>query len=485
MNLLPKRLDARIAIVLCFLVVLFAAVQWFVLYRYWLSSADEFEQTLHWGVASEIADLLRDDLSKGYDRDFLLEKLYYFQEINPRFEIALLDENGQLFDDTTQLVIPRSEIDAFLTPNPYRKLPVYARSPVNPARRTVYSVAPVRVGEVPAYVYVSLQGGRFSSLRKGLIDRVLVFGGGVLSLVLVVVVSVVGIVFSIMLTRRFRRLTDAVHSFAGGTLDTRVSIRGDDEVSKLGEEFNQMADTIVENIDTLKRTDSQRREMVALITHDLGTPLASAQGYLETLTESDISVEPAEQQSYIEKALRGVRTVSRMLREFFELSKLDAPGVKTHIDEFSLDESLLEEIIPSLEPLARDRSVTLHTEIPENLGKVVGDIELIERVLSNLVENSIRYNKQGGRVDIRCERTAEEVKIIISDTGRGISEQDLPLIFERFFRTDDAQKNECDGTGLGLAIVKKILDVHDREILVESTLGEGSTFSFTLPLSTN
>ena len=171
--------------------------------------------------------------------------------------------------------------------------------------------------------------------------------------------------------------------------------------------------------------------------------------------------------------------VSKLVEELFELSKLEARQTRPRPESFSLP-GLLDDIIQKFSPLAERHAVSIDVDFPERLPPVHADLGLIERVLQNLLENAVKYNRQGGTVKVRLERSNGRVKISVADSGIGIPEKDLPHVFDRFYRS--RRSGTASGAGLGLAITKKILEAHGEAISVESEVNAGTRFSFQLDL---
>jgi signal transduction histidine kinase len=241
-----------------------------------------------------------------------------------------------------------------------------------------------------------------------------------------------------------------------------------------------MADTLVSTLEELRRADRMRRELVANVSHDLRSPLASIQGYLETLRMKAGSLDAADRRRYVRTALQNTQRLSALVEELFQLSKLESEQIDPTLEPFSPAE-LVQDVVVQYRPQAEDRGVTLKARLPDRHVRVEGDIGLVERVLSNLIDNAIHYTPEGGRVCVDVESENGGVRIWVRDNGPGIPEDDLPHIFERFYRVDKSRDKTSGGAGLGLAIAHKILDLHGQDLHVRSTVGEGTAFHFHLP----
>jgi len=231
----------------------------------------------------------------------------------------------------------------------------------------------------------------------------------------------------------------------------------------------------------LQRMDELRRELIANVSHDLRTPLASMQGYLETVLMKNEQLTPAERRSYLEVILNSTERLSRLVQELFELSRLEAQQSRPQIESFSLAE-LANDLVQKFTPLAAGKGVSLGIRFDDHPPLVAADIAMIERVMQNLLDNAITYTPAGGNVSITIAGRETTVRVSVDDTGVGIAGSDLPYVFDRFYQV--RTKGSRAGAGLGLAIVKKILEAHGASIAVQSRVDAGSTFWFELPRAT-
>jgi signal transduction histidine kinase len=216
------------------------------------------------------------------------------------------------------------------------------------------------------------------------------------------------------------------------------------------------------------------------VSHDLRSPLASIQGYLETLYIKDDALDPDERRRYVETALKNARRLNQLVSELFELSKLESQQVEPSPEPF-LAAELVQDVVVQYQTQAEKQDVELEATLPDRHVRVEADIGLVERVLSNLIDNAIHYTPSGGRVEVGVENKIDGVRLRVTDNGPGIPEDDLPHIFERFYRVDKSRDRSSGGAGLGLAIAYKIVELHGETLAVESTVGEGTTFYFRLP----
>jgi len=284
-------------------------------------------------------------------------------------------------------------------------------------------------------------------------------------------------------------VTAVVQRFREGDWRQRVHAPSADEIGQLGEAFNQMADTIVANVGQLEQTDRLRRELVEGISHDLRSPLTSIQGYIETILLKEPTLSADERRRYLETVNQNVVFLSRLVDDLFELSKLEARQTVPQLEPFSIEE-LAHDVVLKYQPQAEARQLRLVAPDPQELPLVSADVAMIERTLDNLIENALRYTPPEGEIRIDLSRQQDRVNVAVSDSGSGIPAEDLPYIFDRFYRVDrslsghpDSEGGTGAGTGLGLAISSKIVEAHHSQIDVRSGVDEGTTFSFALGIS--
>ncbi|PEN12976.1 histidine kinase [Longibacter salinarum] len=253
-----------------------------------------------------------------------------------------------------------------------------------------------------------------------------------------------------------------------------------DEMRKLVWEVFRTGQTLEGEIQDLKQMENYRREFIGNVSHELKTPIFSVQGFTETLLDGAVD-DPSVNRSFLEKIMRNTNRLDNLARDLSHIARIETGELEMSAEPFDL-RSLVEGVVESLEIKAENKNVTLQHRLPESLPKVYGDRERVRQVLVNLSDNAIKYNREGGHVEIIARLLpSDEVKITVADDGLGISPEHIPRLTERFYRVDKSRSRSQGGTGLGLAIVKHILSAHGRELMIESTPGSGSTFGFTLP----
>jgi signal transduction histidine kinase len=359
---------------------------------------------------------------------------------------------------------------------------VLGEDPRGTERRKPFSAARVAIGDETGWVYVILGGERFDAslrmagesyyVRAGLVTLALAVGSAL----------VAGLALFFLLTHRLAALAGAARAFEAGDLARRVSARGGDEIGDLGRAFNAMASAVQTGMERLRESDRLRRELAENVSHDLRTPLASLRGHLETLQLKDAELGSEQRQAMLAIALRNADSLRRLVDELMELSRLEARQVAPAREAFPLAE-LAQDVALKLAPAADALGVSLGVDGPRDLPPVSADIGMIERVLTNLVENALRHTPAGGSVRIALAREERAIGVTVSDTGAGIAPEDLPRVFDRFYRGGSGNARTAGGAGLGLTIARGIVELHGGTLTAESAPGQGSRFRFSVTLS--
>jgi signal transduction histidine kinase len=445
------------------------------------------DQQLNRDLAQTLAPQFAPHLETEIDQDEIARIIEGLTAINRRIDVYLLDPNGMIKgavvepgEEPELAAVDLDPVERFLAgADDY---PILGVDPMHPGEQRPFSVAEMSIMGMPGcYLYITLGTEAYDS-ALAMMRESFVANGTLRALPLALgLTAIIGLILFRVVTRRLRRVTSVVKHFERGEYDRRVPEASDDEVGRLAASFNHMADTIVANMEELKQNDRLRRELVANVSHDLRSPLASIRGYLETVLMKGDELTPEQRTRFLDIALGNADRLSSLVAELFELSKFDAQQIEPHVEVFSIAE-LVQDVVAQLQPCAEDRDVALNATFPADLPSVFADIGLIERVITNLVDNALRHTPAGGRVEVAPSLRDDRVVVRVSDTGRGIPAAEQDRIFERFYRDDAARTPTArSGAGLGLAIVQKILALHGCSIAVESEEGKGATFIFDLP----
>ena len=463
----------------------------------WLQirSSDLHEKEVVQGLSRDLASHIAGSATlmdaNGLRPDAVRQLFGQLMAVNPSVEVYLLDNQGHIQgDDAPAGRVKRQQIDLA----PIRRfiagdaLPILGDDPRSLDGGKVFSAAPLQTaGQPPSgYIYVVLQGEAHDQLAAR-VAASSVLRTTLWSMALVALLCLVaGLMAFGFITRPLRRLTEAMRQFdANGEPDTqpkvpRSSAAGRrDEIAVLEATFTQMADRIGEQWRALTRQDQQRRELLANISHDLRTPLTSLHGYLETLSLKADTLSEVERKRYLGIALAQSVKVGRLAQALFELARLEHGNVQPALEDFSLVD-LVQDVFQKFELPAEARRIQLRANIPPRLPTVSADLGMIERVLTNLLDNAIRHTPAEGAIDVELAYRDGKVQVTVSDTGPGIPAEMREGLFERPFSAGGSHR----GGGFGLLIVQRMLQLHHSRIrLVERDGGTGTTFSFELPIS--
>ena len=440
------------------------------------------------GIIVSEKDLLR---GRAVNSAAAKEIFSMLMTVNPSIEVYLLDPQGKILSYSAEPGrVKRGAVDlapvlAFLEER--KAYPILGDDPRSLSGRKIFTAARIpRTGPLDGYLYVILGGETYDTVLQKLQGSYILRLSLWVSIVSVLVAAGAGLALFAYLTRRLRRLAAAMSAYADGAAFDELALPEAgrapvDEIDRLAATFRLMAGRIEQQVASLRNADALRRELIAGVSHDLRTPLATLQGYIETLLMRDTVLPPHERREYLETALRHSARLARLVEGLFDLAKLETGEMTPQCEPFSIGE-LAQDVVQKFQLSGRERGVRVATNADAAVPFVSADIALIERVLENLIENAVRYTPQGGSVNVLLRPRGAAVDIAVSDTGAGILPGDLPHIFDRYYRADRGHTDRSGHSGLGLAIVRKILDLHDIRIAVSSEPGKGTTFSFTLPV---
>jgi len=289
--------------------------------------------------------------------------------------------------------------------------------------------------------------------------------------VAVLVGVALGFLFSWLITGPMRHLTLAARKVATGDFSYRVSHKTDDEIGEVSDAFNTMAEQ-------LEKKEKSRRQFLADIAHELRNPLSIVQGNLEAWLDGVITPTPEQVASVYDETV----LLSRLVTDLRDLSLAEAGQLKLSQSATELGEFILAQIA-SVQSRCREKRISIDAELPDGLPLAFIDRDRIRQVLHNLIDNALRYTRAGGTIKIGASyKTPDLVTVSVSDSGSGIATEDLPHIFDHFYKADRSRQRGHGGAGIGLAMVKRLVELHGGMVWVESRKGKGSTFFFTLPV---
>ncbi|WP_273820865.1 sensor histidine kinase [Pseudomonas asplenii] len=423
--------------------------------------------------------------TEGLTMDGVRALFGQLMNVNPSVEVYLLDPSGRITGDAApQGHLKRDQVDL----EPIRRLldgqplPILGDDPRSTDGRKVFSAAALHGGgKELGYLYVVLQGEEHDRLAARVsastVLRTTLWAMGLVALLGLIA----GLIAFRLITRPLRRLTETMRDFDTDAAPVNpptlplAGSGGGNEIEVLEASFAQMAVRIGEQWRALTQLDQDRRELVANISHDLRTPLASLHGYLETLSLKGELLAPDERKRYLGTALAQSNKVRQLAQALFELARLEHGEVRLEREDFSLSD-LIQDVFQKFELMAETRHSKLLAVLPRGAAMVSADLGMIERVLTNLIDNALRHTPEGGSIEVALVHASGKVRVTVSDTGPGIPPKLLDNLFRRPFNQDGDRRSG----GLGLLIVRRILQLHDSQIRLLSVPGKGAVFCFEL-----
>jgi two-component system, OmpR family, sensor histidine kinase BaeS len=312
-----------------------------------------------------------------------------------------------------------------------------------------------------------------ASVNQAIVSSAVIAGG---------IALILGTVLFLQIIKPLRLLKDAATAIASGDLDQRVSIRSSDELGDLGSAFNKMAES-------LASAEIRRRRLVADVAHELRTPLAAIQGTLEGMQDGVLPLDEEQVSALYSETM----LLNRLVGDLKLLSLAEAGQLKLEKQETE-PSILIHQIVDRAKPQSDLKSVRLETDLPPDLPIMWMDSDRITQVLNNLIGNALRYTPEGGTITVQASHLTATalMEISVRDTGQGINPDDLPYVFDRFYRADKSRTRSSGGSGLGLAIVKQLIEAHGGMVRAESPIyndlnqrGYGTKISFTIPVQNN
>lgn len=456
------------------------------------SVTHEGEQRLHLQLASH---LVQDNplLKTGvYDYEALKNLFHTLMVLGPSFEFYFVDPTGNILAFSAQageLVSEKIELEPVLSLlDDSSSLPLYGSDPKSITKGKIFSAAPVfDEKKLQGYLYIIIGGAQYDSVVAGLKQN-----KGIQQFVLIIVAGTLFLFFALMLLFRvftlpLKRLSDDMDLFrnSGFNLEssgiTFLPWKNDsrNEVQRLGYSFNEMLKHMDLQWQQIKATDTQRRSLLADLSHDLRTPLANLQGYVETLALKGDALNATQRQQFIDISLKNLHNLKRLIDQIFELAYLESGHIKLKDENFVLTE-LLHDIAAKFKIKADEKNIQLQVCSEQINAYVNADIEKLERVLTNLLENAIRHTPDNGSIKIEVSKLKEQIEINVVDSGKGIAAQELAYIFDARYQASNTERDATSHVGLGLAISQKLVVLLGSNLKVASELGCGTTFTFSL-----
>ena len=449
------------------------------------------QQRLHLSLA---ANLARDNplLQTGVYDQYALENLFHtLMVLGPAFEFYFVNPSGKILTySADQSLIKRQQVSLVpilsLIKN-QAPLPIYGDDPRHINRQKIFSAAPVFNGDqLQGYLYVIVAGEQYDTIfNTSQLNRQF-------KMYMVLTIAAIAFLFILMLglfryvTNPVRQLQRDMQTFIETNFNkekvnlNRWKNHSNNEIQQVGCMFVQLVEQINLQIKQLTNTDDERKELLAHISHDLRTPLASMQGYIETLHLNSASLTASQKADFMQTVLRNCKHLNLLIDQIFELAHLEGGQVSVDQEAFNLVE-LIYDVVAKFSLEAENQSVMLSILPWTTNVQVYCDIGKLDRVLTNLIENALRHTSAGGEIKLELvDLDKHQCQLSVTDNGTGIKKEEIAYIFEPRYRASNAVNNSHKHNGLGLAITKRLLQLLNVEIKVESNLGKGSRFSFAI-----
>lgn len=444
----------------------------------------EVHQRLYGGLATSVLKELKPYTRGEVNETDIKDIMHSTMIMNPSAEVYLLDPSGKIIThaapkgkviaESVSLKPIKTYIDAEEKPF------IIGDDPRHPGTCKVFSAAPIlEEGILTGYLYIILASEEQAAVTSGLFNTYMAKLGGNMFFASLITALLSGLLAIWFLTKNLRTIINTVRRFKEGDMSARIAKTDQGDFEILANTYNEMADTIVANIDELKSVENLRRELIANVSHDLRTPLAIVKGYVETLLIKEENISKEDRIKYLETSMTGLERLEKLIAQLFEYSKLEAKQIEPEKEPFFISE-LAQDVAANYQVLAKSKNITIRLNQAKKLPLVFADLSLVERVIQNLMDNALKFTPEGGYIDIEVIAMENNVEIRVKDSGPGIPKSEQPYIFDRYRRAERTGHKK-EGTGLGLAIVKKILELHDTTIQVTGNLGEGTAFMFKLP----
>lgn len=485
-----NRLIAKLSITFALLLLLMGAAYILTSIYFTNQYFEETSQRLNASLAEHLIEEKFQNASPfledgSVNKPLFGDLMHDMMAVNRSIEVYLLDQDGGALysvvldhsrSDKPVTSVDLGPVNQFISTKGQEF--VLGDDPREPGRQTTFSAAPYSVDGKDGFIYIVLSGQELQGVQSSLLSSYFL-QLGVGSLVLTALfVALVGLIAIWFLTKNLRSIVHVVQRFREGDLDARIANPENSDVEVLAKTFNDMADTIVQNMDDLKGVDRLRRELIANVSHDLRTPLAILKGYIETLQIKKETLSEMEKDQYLEIVEESSNRLSFMISQLFEYSKLEAKQIEPEKEAFQIAD-LAGDLTASYQVIAQKKNIDLKLNAESGVPLAFADISLVERAIQNLLDNAMKFTPDGGEINLKVGATNQGISVTVSDTGPGIEEADQAAIFERYEQTKQDHKRQ--GIGLGLAIVKKIMELHNTTITLQSKVNEGSSFQFVLP----
>lgn len=482
----------RLAFSICCAFIIMASLLFY--WSNYLAEQSKFqaEQKLHLQLAEHLAHdnpLLQDGV---YDKKALKKLFHTLMLLGPAFEFYFLDPAGNIITysaDENKIKKQSVELSPLvaLISNP-EEVPIFGDDPRNVDKQKIFSVAPIyRDNNLQGYLYIIIGGEIYDSIFSQVNNDENLQQYSVLLISALLFLLLTLLALFRYFTSPIKKLAKEMQSIKAVKFDqSKVSLtqwqqNKNNEVHMLGNAFTEMVTQINLQLAQLTENDRIRRELLTHLSHDLRTPMATMQGYIETIIIKGEDLSLSKRAEYLATAQRNANQLKHLIDQIFELAHLEDGQVTVNLEAFAIGE-LLHDIIAKFAFKAKEKNINLSIQPQQFHYMVYSDIAKLERIITNLLENSIRHTSKNGEVAIIVSQLSGKVKIAVSDNGSGISKEDIAYIFDARYRASNAIEDSTKHAGLGLAISQKLSKILHSELLVHSKLGHGSSFSLSLKL---
>lgn len=484
-NLFSNRIYWKISLTLLALLVILGIVYVAITVNTEKRYFQEVNQRLYGSIADHTIKEVKPLIDGEVDTNAIQEIMHSMMVINPNVEVYLLDQKGKIITYVApykKVKLQRIDLEPVKTfINASQKPFIQGDDPRNPGEKKVFSAAPIMDGEnLEGYVYIILASEEQAAVTSSLYSSRMIQLSSKLFFFTLFGAMAIGLLALWYITRNLRTIIDTVRRFKEGDYQARIPNDSKGDLTVLADTFNEMADQIVANIEQIKSVENLRRELIGNVSHDLRTPLAIMQGYIETLLLKDKTISEKDRRQYLEIVLSSSEKLSHLVSQLFEYSKLEANQIQPEKEPFFIAE-LAQDVFQKYQILAADKHINLQLKQDQNLPLVFADLGLVERAMQNLIDNALKFTPSGGNVTLELIPSEKHVEVRIADTGPGIPEAEQIYIFERYRQAKQLKTDAQKGAGLGLAIAKKIMELHNSALQVKSRPNEGATFFFKLP----
>ncbi len=495
-----QSLYRRLALILLLMFIILGAI----LFWFYESSNQTLQQETSQKIHSHLAEYLVEEIdlfSDGkLDHDSVKDAFSNVMRLDPGTELYVIDLQGHVmaYDAPEEKIkhktISLLPIKAFISDSEKENLPIFGDDPRS-NKQKVFSAAPIYGKDhgLISYLYIIIKGEAYDDVTMALqANKTWWVSLGMMGAAMIFLLLTALLLFN-KLTQPLVRLSKEVASFEKSNFTVlpenanlflaSEEVASGDEFLQLQQSFYRMSQHITDQLAYLKKHDEIRSEFLAHVSHDLRTPLAGVRAYLETLQLKGKDLSEEARQDFLEKALVTNDRLSKMIDELFELARLEYGEVQVNPEVVQLSD-LLSDMYATLSNLAEEKGVALEVNMSRDDLTVYADVARLDRILQNLIANAIQYTSAKGNVKVEVlelqSETSPQIKISVIDTGQGISAEDIPYIFEPYFRSKSGRQVNQDGKGLGLAITGRLLELHGSKLTVNSRLNEGTEFSFLL-----